>query len=85
MDELVIPAWALYLLTGLGTLLITWLVWLTLRTNDNERSAALNALNFQHVTERLTNIYNLIAQLNLKLDTFLSKEMDFLKDHASKK
>lgn len=84
MEDLVIPGWALALISGIGTLLLGWLLWLTMRTNQNDKAIALNTANDLNVTRELDKIYQAVGKLDGKLDMFLANELSFLKDQIRK-
>lgn len=96
MEALVIPGWAVALMVTLGAGLISWLVWLTHKTNDNQRDIAINTANDKHVGDELDKIYKaiedqgrasekLFLKLETKLDLFLNQEISFLKHEVRSK
>lgn len=85
MESLIIPGWALAVGSGLGTLLIGWLVWLTIKTNENEKYIAVNTANDKNVAAELEKIYKSIERIDGKLDTIMANELAFFKDQFTKK
>lgn len=91
-----IPGWALATMSGIGTLLIAWLVWLTVKTFDNQKDIFVNKANDENVQKELEKIYRAIEEtkdsfkdsfdkLDLKFDTFLNNELQFFKEQHKKK
>lgn len=90
MADLIIPGWAVVLMSGVGTLMIGWLVFLTIRTFENKQCIAVNSAHDAQVSRELQQIHTAIdniklsfssdlKDLNQKLDMFLVQEMNFLK------
>lgn len=95
MPDLNIPGYAVVLLGALGTTLIGWLVWLTLKTNENEKNLAINTTNDnalkENVAKDLKNIETKIDDLKAftkdqindlknQINAFMGNEVAFLKD-----
>jgi len=80
-DVVPIPTWVIStIIPGL----IAWLVWLTVQTFRNQQKIAVNTANDMNVQAELMKIHESIRELkkemNERLDSFLSKEIDLLKD-----
>lgn len=96
MQDLVIPGWAVVLTSGLGTLVIGWLIWLTLRGNENATKIAVNAAASENLEKELKDIKDSITgarhefkesfdKLDTKFDKFLSNELQFFKEQYKQK
>jgi len=88
MEQLVIPGWAVFIMTGLGTILLGWLVWLTLRTMENKSAIELNTAADKTVSLELEKIYEAISlQSKTSNDKFDKMEdtMDSKFDKMDKK
>lgn len=74
MEELRIPGWAVVLMSTIGGAGIYWLVYLTIKTFDNEKNIAINNTNDSNVSKELHSINSRIGQMDGKID----KVMDHL-------
>lgn len=84
MQDLIIPGWAVIIISVLGGGLVGWLVWLTTKTFENQRMIDVNSANDKNVSVEIEKIYKSVERLEGKLDKFLSNEMDFLKQMLKK-
>jgi hypothetical protein len=93
MEDMIIPGWAVATCSGVGSLLIAWLVWLTLKTFSNEKDISVNKANDATVQKELDKIYKALGSMEVsfklsferidkKFDTFLAQEITFLKDRV---
>lgn len=95
MSDLILPGWAVSIGGGIGMILIGWLVFLTKAIYENKQSIAINSAHDAQVSRELQQIHDAIdnvktsftsdlKDLNQKLDMFLNREMNFLKELARK-
>jgi hypothetical protein len=56
MADLIIPGWALLLMGAFGTIMISWLVWLTQKTNDNDKRIDVNAAFDKGVSDKISSL-----------------------------
>lgn len=67
-NDLIIPGWAVVLLSTLGGSCVYWFIWLTIRSFSNEKAIALiNMKDGAHTTE-LEKIDKKIERLDNKFD-----------------
>ena len=56
MEDLTIPGWALYTGSGVLGLIILWLRYLTLKSNDNATQIAVNITEAENLSKQLSSI-----------------------------
>lgn len=95
MSDLIIPGWAVAVSGSIGMMLIAWLIFLTKTIYENKQAIAINSAHDAQVSRELQQIHEAIdnvktsftsdlKDLNQKLDMFLNREMNFLKELARK-
>lgn len=73
MDGLTIPGWAVVLMSTLGGAIVYWLVWLTMKTFENDKAIALNNSNDQNVGGELHKINSKVDKLDDKMDRVMDQ------------
>lgn len=61
MEDLTIPGWAIVACSGILPLLIGWLIWLTMKTSENDKAIAVNTTHDTSVSKEL-------HKLDVKID-----------------
>jgi len=56
-------------LITIGTAIVSWLLYLTLKIHANEKSIELNNANDRMVNSELQRIYNMLEKFEIKLDS----------------
>lgn len=73
MEDLVIPGWAIILMSGIGTLIIGWLIWLTLKTSENDKAIAINTARDNYVGEELKKMDEKIDEIRREFKEWIDK------------
>lgn len=73
MEELVIPGWAVVLISTLGGAVVYWLIWLTMKTFENDKAIAINNNNDTNVGAELHKINNKIDKMDDKMDRVMDQ------------
>lgn len=71
MEDLNIPGWAVVLCGGIFPLLIGWLIWLTMKTSENDKAIAINNNNDTSVSKEL-------HKLDIKIDELKKDTKDWM-------
>lgn len=56
-------------LITIGTAIVSWLLYLTLKIHANEKAIELNNANDRMVNSELQRIYNMLEKFEIKLDS----------------
>lgn len=81
MEDLIIPGWAVMLMSGIGTLILGWLIWLTLKTSENDKAIAINTAHDTSVGNELRKLDKKIDELKTETRGWIEK----LEDHMEKR
>lgn len=79
MEDLIIPGWAVVLMATLGGGGIYWLIWLTIKTFENDKSIAINNNNDTNVGQELHKINSKIEKMDDKMDRIMDQIMKITK------
>lgn len=66
-EEVAIP------LITIGTAIVSWLLYLTLKIHANEKAIELNNANDRMVNSELQRIYNMLEKFEIKMDSSIDK------------
>lgn len=70
MEDLTIPGWAI---TAFGVVIVPWLIWLTLKTIQNDKDIAINTANDVKVNDELSKLNTQIEARFNKIDERIEK------------
>jgi hypothetical protein len=73
MEDLIIPGWAVILMSGIGTLIIGWLIWLTLKTAENDKAIAVNTQADTFVRQELRKMDEKMDHLRTEFKEWIDK------------
>lgn len=73
MEGLIIPGWAVVLISTFGGAAVYWFIWLTKKTYDNDKAIAINNNNDSNSNSELQKITNKIDKLDDKVDRVMDQ------------
>jgi len=73
MADLIIPGWAVFLMGGIGSLILFWLVWLTKKTSENDKAIAINTAHDTSVGDELKKLDKKIDELKKDIYAWADK------------
>ncbi len=82
MADITIPGWAIWLLSAYGGITFTWLAWLTLRQNDNEKGIAVNTTNDKNFVDNFIVMKSELKQQISDVRTEFNTRFDRFEDRV---
>lgn len=76
MEDLTIPVWFLVLSGIFGGTLVSWAVWITLKTWSNDKDIALNTLSDITVKERISEVKTEMSSRIDKFEQHVNQQFD---------